>query len=97
MNDPSGQGVPPVATDWMSSMTIRSERLKNVSNYLVVTTLALQGHSCMKNSVGLTDDEALRLSTRHNKNGHYVHAMTHCDYVSSVIRLTNVFLLMCPT
>ena len=32
--------------------------------------------------VGLSDDEALRLASRHNINGHFVHKMTHRDYVS---------------
>ena len=32
--------------------------------------------------VGLTDDEALRLASRHNINGHFIHKMTHRDYVS---------------
>lgn len=32
--------------------------------------------------VGLSNDEALRLASRHNINGHYVHKMTHRDYVS---------------
>ena len=32
--------------------------------------------------VGLSDDEALRLASRHNTNGHFVHHMTHHDYVS---------------
>ena len=27
--------------------------------------------------VGLTDNEALRLSSRHNVNGHFIHKMTH--------------------
>lgn len=31
--------------------------------------------------VGLSDDEALRLASRHNVNGHFVHKMTHRDYV----------------
>ena len=31
---------------------------------------------------GLSDDEALRLASRHNVNGHFIHKMTHCDYVS---------------
>ena len=31
---------------------------------------------------GLTDEEALRLASRHNINGHYNHKMTHRDYVS---------------
>lgn len=32
--------------------------------------------------VGLSDDEALRLASRHNNNGHYHHKMTHRNYVS---------------
>ena len=37
--------------------------------------------------VGLTDEEALRLASRHNINGHYNHKMTHRDYVSSICRI----------
>ena len=32
--------------------------------------------------IGLTDDEALRLASRHNANGHFIHRMSHRDYVS---------------
>ena len=35
--------------------------------------------------VGLTDDEALRLASRYNSNGHFVHRMTHHDYVRQYI------------
>jgi hypothetical protein len=35
--------------------------------------------------VALSDDEALRLASRHNINGHYIHRMTHRDYVSAII------------
>ena len=31
--------------------------------------------------VGLTSVEALCLGSRHNKNGHFIHKMTHRDYV----------------
>ena len=31
--------------------------------------------------VGLSDDESLRLASRHNANGHFVHKMTHRNYV----------------
>ena len=34
---------------------------------------------------GLTDEESLRLASRHNINGHYNHKMTHRDYVSAII------------
>ena len=30
---------------------------------------------------GLTDEEALRVASRHNVNGHFNHLMTHHDYV----------------
>ena len=36
--------------------------------------------------VGLSDEEALRLASRHNTNGHFNHRMTHRDYVSHSIR-----------
>lgn len=32
--------------------------------------------------VGLSDDESLRLASRHNLNGMFIHRMTHWDYVS---------------
>ena len=31
---------------------------------------------------GLSDKEALRLASRHNRNGHFIHRMSHKDYVS---------------
>ena len=31
--------------------------------------------------VGLDDKEALRLASRHNENGHFIHWMIHKDYV----------------
>ena len=33
--------------------------------------------------IGLSDEEALRLATRHNINGHFNHHLTHRDYVSN--------------
>ena len=33
--------------------------------------------------VGLSDEEALRLATRHNINGHFNHHLAHRDYVSN--------------
>ena len=30
----------------------------------------------------LSDKEALRLASRHNRNGHFIHRMSHKDYVS---------------
>lgn len=44
--------------------------------------------------VGLTDEEALRLASRHNINGHYNHSMTHRDYVSFFYTLFRPYQLM---
>ena len=33
---------------------------------------------------GLTNEEALRVATHHNVNGHFHHAMSHRDYVSQL-------------
>ena len=35
--------------------------------------------------VGLSDDEVLYLASRHNINGHYIHKMTHQDYVNTAV------------
>ena len=37
--------------------------------------------------VGLSDDEALRLASQHNVNGHFVHKMTHHDLVGQLYGL----------
>ena len=37
--------------------------------------------------VGLSDNESLRLASRHNINGNFIHKMTHWDYVSCLIVL----------
>ena len=34
--------------------------------------------------VGLSDDEILHLASRHNVNGHFVHKMTHRNYVCQI-------------
>ena len=47
---------------------------ENPSNPLFKTILA-------EVYVGLSDDESLRLASRHNANGHFIHRMTHRDYV----------------
>ena len=49
---------------------------------------------------GLTDEEALRLASRHNINGHYTHEMTHKDYVSYVCfiityHIINIYIYIC--
>lgn len=57
----------------------------------------MEGYSFEKVSrhvyVGLTDEEALWLSSRHNANGHFHHNMTHRDYVSSSDSHSNSFVL----
>ena len=58
-----------------TALARKAVALKHTDNMMLQKTLA-------KVYVGLTDDEALRLSSRHNINGHFVHKMTHRDYVS---------------
>ena len=41
--------------------------------------------------VGLSDDEVLRLASRHNINGHYIHKMTHRDYISAAILYLQIY------
>ena len=33
---------------------------------------------------GLSDKEALRLASQHNRNGHFIHRMSHKDHVSNI-------------
>ncbi len=47
--------------------------------------------------IGLTDDESLCLASRHNVNGHFVHKMTHRDYVSYFMRYTNYNIILAMT
>ena len=94
--DPSGPGVPPLAV--LCKTSNFSESLLAVYKYEILggqhTAIAKQQlskehpenpyfHDIMAEVyVALTNDEALRLGSRHNRNGHYVHKMTHRDYVS---------------
>ena len=32
--------------------------------------------------IGLSEKESMRLASRHNSNGHFIHHMSHKDYVS---------------
>ncbi len=50
---------------------------KSPDNTLLQTVLA-------EVYVGLTDDEALRLASRHNTNSHFIHKLTHRDYTNYV-------------
>lgn len=38
--------------------------------------------------IGLTDEQALRLSQRHNINSHFIHKITHRDLVSNFLAYT---------
>lgn len=73
------------------------ERLKESYKYEVLggqhTTAAKaelfhENHNPLHNQInaevyiGLNNKEALRLASRHNENGHFIHRMTHKDYVS---------------
>ena len=87
--DPSGPGV---------SQEDFAERLKDSYCYEVLggqhTVAAktelfkenpdsvLFSHVLAEVYAGLSDKEALRLASRHNRNGHFIHRMSHKDYVS---------------
>ncbi len=65
-----------------SALARKEISLKNPENMALQRVLA-------EVYIGLTDDESLRLASRHNVNGHFVHKMTHRDYVSYFMRYTN--------
>ena len=48
--------------------------------------------SCMAEVyIGLNDEEALRLSQRHNLTSHFVHEVTHRDLVSIYIIIIGMY------
>lgn len=53
-------------------------------------TNPLYGHILAEVYVGLSDDESLRLASRHNLNGMFIHKMTHWDYVRLFRLLTKI-------
>lgn len=94
--DPSGIGIPPLAVVCKDIQTLPlfQERLKDVYRYEVQgglhgviarQELNSEGHKLDMVSchvyVGLSDEEALWLASRHNANGQFQHRMTHRDYV----------------
>lgn len=97
--DPSGPGVP-LCTDVQQKDDF-SECLKESYKYEVLRgqhNTAAKAELFHENSnnplfnqvfaevyVGLNDKEALRLASRHNDNGHFIHRMTHKDYVSLTV------------
>lgn len=95
--DSSGIGIPPLAVVCkdVQSKDLFEDRLKDVYRYEVHgglhgmrarQELNAEGFTFSMVSchvyVGLTDEEALWLASRHNANGHFHHHMTHRDYVS---------------
>ena len=56
----------------------RKEIAKKFPDYMLLQQIHAEVY------IGLTNDEALRLASRHNVNGHFVHRMTHRDYVSQL-------------
>ena len=99
-HDPSGPGVPPIAVlcNDVDETEGFSERLKDVYKYEVLgsqhTSIAraqlnkkYPRESTVSVNPGLSDDEALRLASQHNVNGHFVHKMTHHDYVCQLYGL----------
>ena len=99
--DPSGPGVPPVAVLCVGVDDF-SERYKDFYRYEVLGeqyTAAAKAKLLKENPgnslfnqvfaevyMGLTDRECLRLASRHNTNGHFIHRMSHKDYVSCAIQ-----------
>lgn len=102
--DSSGIGIPPLAIHCKDVRSVNAfdERLKDVYRYEVfgglhgVTArqelneegLNFETISCHVYA-GLTNEEALWLSSRHNANGQFQHRMTHRDYVCSAIDTDN--------
>ena len=95
--DSTGIGIPPLAVVCkdVRKKELFEERLKDVYTYEIHgglhgikarQELNAEGYSFTTVSshvyVGLTDEEALWLASRHNANGHFHHQMTHRDYVS---------------
>lgn len=97
VEDPSGIGIPPLAVVCkdIQAKNLFEERQKDVYWYEVHgglhgikarQELNREGYTFDTVSchvyVGLTDEEALWLASRHNANGQFQHHITHRDYVS---------------
>ena len=96
-DDPSGPGVPPL-TVLCVGIEEFSERHKDSYRYEVLggqhtaaaknallkenPTNPFYKHVYAEVYLGLDDKESLRLAARHNTNEHFIHRMTHKDYVS---------------
>ena len=99
--DPSGPGVPPVAVLCVGVDDF-SERYKDSYRYEVLGgqhTAAAKAELLKENPgnslfnqvfaevyMGLTDRECLWLASRHNTKGHFIHRMSHKEYVSCAIQ-----------
>ncbi len=109
--DPSSPGIPPIAALCVSvpSKEAFDTKRKDGYRYEVLggqhsalarkenpENMALQ-RVLAEVYIGLTDDESLHLASRHNVNGHFVHKMTHRDYVSYFMRYTNYNIILAMT
>ena len=96
--DPSGPGVSPVAV-LCTGVDDYSDRYKDSYCYEVLGgqhTAAARAELLLENPgnsqvfaevyMGLTDKECLRLASHHNTNGHFIHKMSHKDYVSGKLK-----------
>ena len=63
------------------TVAAKTELLKENPNSM------LFNHVLAELYAGLSDKESLRLASRHNRNGHFIHRMSHKDYVSSYIMI----------
>ena len=102
LEDPSGPSVPPVAVLCIGvDKESFSERYKESYRYEVLGGQHTVAELLRENPgnpfynqiiaevyISLSDKEALRLASRHNSNGHYIHRMSHKDYVSSYIYIS---------
>ena len=87
----------------VSTLELFNERFANVYKYEVLGglhTLKAKAqlsqmypdnpffqHTVAEVYIGLTDEQALRLSQRHNVNSHFVHKITHRDMVIAFIHI----------
>lgn len=96
-DDPYGPGVPAIAVLCVGVDEF-SERYKDTYRYEVLGgqhSARAKAELLKENPdnpqfckilaevyMGLSDKESLRLTSRHNANGHFIHRMTHKDCVS---------------
>ena len=76
-------------TRWIMYQQILLRYILYAYNYTYVSLIgnAVFSHCLAFVYCGLSDEECLRLSARHNINGHFNHKMQHKDYVRMFLML----------